>query len=83
MEKLRDIKEFTEKERLIYKKLQNKFKGNKRKIVAIKVDSGDYFIGEDELEAAQKAKSKFADKVFVFFRIGYPPVHKIRSNCLL
>jgi len=83
MKNLPDIKEFTEKGRSIYKKLQNKIKENKGKIVAIEIDSGDHFIGEDELEAVQKARGKFPDKIFVFFRIGHPTVHKIRSNCLL
>lgn len=79
----KNIKEFTEKGRLIYRNLQNKIKESNGKIVAIEVGSSDYFIGEDELDAARKASGKFADKIFVFFRIGYPAVHKIRSNCLL
>ena len=82
MEKLLDKEEFTKKGKAIYKKLQLGFKKNKGKIVAIEVDSGNYFIGEDELDAAQKARSKFPDKIFVFFRIGYPVVHKFRKVCL-
>ena len=82
MEKLLDKEEFTKKGRAIYKKLQPGFKKKKGKIVAIEVDSGNYFIGEDELDAAQKARSKFPDKIFVFFRIGYPVVHKFRKVCL-
>jgi len=80
MKALLDKEEFTEKGRAIYKKLQPKFKKNKGKIIAIEIDSGDYFIGEDELDAAQKARSKFPDKIFAFFRIGYPVVHKFRRN---
>jgi len=82
MKKLLDKEEFTEKGRAIYKKLRPKFKKNKGKIIAIEIESGDYFIGEDELDAAQKARSKFPDKIFVFFRIGYPVVHKFRKACL-
>jgi len=81
MKKLLDKEEFTEKGKTIYKKLRPKFKKNRGKIVAIEVDSGKYFIGEDELDAAQKARSEFPDKIFVFFRIGYPVVHKFRKGC--
>ena len=82
MEKLLDKEEFTKKGKAIYKKLKPKFKKDKGKIVAIEVESGNYFIGDDELDAAQKARSKFPDKIFVFFRIGYPVVHKFRKVCL-
>lgn len=83
MKNLPDIKESTEKGRAIYRKFQNKFKEKRGKIVAIEIESSDFFIGGDELEAAQKARSKFPYKIFVFFRIGYPAAHKIRSRCLL
>lgn len=82
MEKLLDKKEFTEKGKSVYKKLQPKLKKDKGKIVAIEIESGDYFIGDDELEAARKARNKFPDKIFVFFRIGYPVVHKFRKSYL-
>ena len=49
MEKFLDKKEFTEKGRSIYKKLEPKFIKNKGKIVAIEIESGDYFIRDDEL----------------------------------
>ncbi len=83
MKKLPYKEEFTEKGRAVYKKLRSKIRENKGKIVAIEIESGNYFIGEDELEAAQKARNKFPDKIFVFFRIGYPAVHKIRKCSLL
>ena len=80
MEKLLDKKEFTEKGKAVYKKLQPKLKKDKGKIVAIEIESGEYFIGDDELEAAKKARNKFPNKIFVFFRIGYPFVHKFRKS---
>jgi hypothetical protein len=43
------------------KKLEPKYNG---KIIAIEVDSGKYFIGDDELEAGLKAKAVFPDKIF-------------------
>lgn len=73
--------ELLKKGKMIYKriksKLENKFKG---KVIAIEVDTGKYIIGEDELEVAIKAKNKFPDKVFAFFKIGYPAVHKLRKR---
>ncbi|MHB1376490.1 MAG: hypothetical protein ACYCXB_03595 [Candidatus Humimicrobiaceae bacterium] len=81
MEKLLDKKEFTEKGRAVYKKLQSELKKDKGKIIAIEIESGEYFVGDNELEAAQKARSKFPDKIFTFFRIGYPVVHKFRKSC--
>ena len=74
-----DKDELTERGKSIYKllkpKLEKKFKG---KVIAIEVDSGDYVIGDDELDAAMKAQKKFPDKIFTFIRIGYPAVHKFR-----
>lgn len=51
----------------------------KGKIFAIEVEFGDYLIREDWLDAAQKARGKFPDKIFVFFCIGYPVVYKFRK----
>ncbi len=49
-------------------------------VVAIEPDSGRYFVGSDVLEAAQAAKAALPRKVFDFFRIGYPAVHKFRPK---
>lgn len=57
-------------------KIEKKFKG---KIIAIEPISGKYIIGQDELEAALLAVNKFPGKVFAFFRIGYPVMHKLRQ----
>jgi len=74
-----DKDEFTERGKNVYKllkpKLEKKFKG---KVIAIEVDSSDYVIGNDELDAALKAQKKFPHKIFTFIRIGYPAVHKLR-----
>ena len=45
------------------------------KIVAIEVESAEYFVGETVLDAANKARATHADKVFHFFRIGFPTVY--------
>jgi len=74
-----DKDEITERGKSIYKllrpELEKKFKG---KVIAIEVDSGDYVIGNDELDAAIKARKKFPHKIFTFIRVGYLAVHKFR-----
>ena len=55
--------------------LEPRHKGD---IVAIEVESGQYIVGEDELQVALRAVKKFPGKKFSFFRIGYPAVHKLR-----
>ncbi len=78
MERILDKEEFTERGRVIYKRLEPILIKDKGKIVAIEIESGDYVIGDDELDTATKAKRKFPDKIFVFFRIGYPVMHKFK-----
>jgi len=66
--------------RKIYKRLKSRFEPQHRgEIVAIEAESGRYIIGKDELDTALKAKKKFPGKVFNFFRVGYPVVHKFRK----
>lgn len=44
-------------------------------IVAIEVDSGDYFVEKSVAEAGRKARAKHPGKFFYFVRIGFPAVH--------
>lgn len=68
-----------EKGKKIYRKLQPKLEETyPGRVVAIEVESGDYVIGEDEQEAAQKAREKFPGRIFYFFKIGSPVLHKLR-----
>jgi hypothetical protein len=50
---------------------------NLGKILAIDVDTGDYFVSHDMLMAANELRKRKADADMFFFRIGYPAVHKI------
>ena len=64
----------------IYKKLKSKLeRSNYGKIIAIDPSSGRYVIGTDELKIALLIRKDFPGKVFDFFRIGYPAVHKFRK----
>jgi hypothetical protein len=54
------------------KKLERRYKG---KIVAIEVESGDYFVGDTIHEATEKGRQKYPDSVFYSVRVGYPAVY--------
>jgi len=47
-------------------------------IVAIEVETGDYFLGKTSIEATKKARQKYPNAVFYVVKIGYPVVHKFR-----
>ncbi len=52
----------------------------KGKYMMIEVESGDYFIGDTDMEAYLKAKEKHPDKVFHLIRIGYAAAHKLKRR---
>ncbi|MDZ7290191.1 MAG: hypothetical protein ONB44_23920 [candidate division KSB1 bacterium] len=60
-------------ERKLKKKLEPKYKG---KMIAIEVESGKYFMGDDLAEARRKAEAVFPDKIFYFKRVGYKAAFK-------
>lgn len=47
------------------------------KFVAIEVISEDYFVGDSILEALEKAKKKYPNKLFHTIKIGYRGVFKM------
>lgn len=63
----------------VYQRLKSKLEPyHKGDIVAVEPDSGEYVVGNDELQVALKALERFPGKKFSFFRVGYPAVHKLR-----
>ena len=74
----KDMLKFQRGARLFRKVERGLLPRHKGQVVAIEPDSGRYFIGRDVLEAAQAAKAALPRKIFDFFRIGYPAVHKFR-----
>src|SRR5688572_3493194 len=58
-------------------KLEPRFTG---KIVAIDVESGDYFLGDTLHEANQKARQKYPRRVFYAVKVGYPAVFSFASR---
>ena len=61
----------------MYEQLKNKLKGKEGKIVAIDPESGEYFVGNDILEASDKGRKKYPGKEFFFQRIGAKATYHI------
>jgi hypothetical protein len=60
----------------VYQRLKDQLEANYLgKIVAIEVESGDYFVGDSVVEAARKARAKHPNKLFYFAKVGAPAVH--------
>ncbi|CAD6493243.1 MAG: hypothetical protein CHKLHMKO_00434 [Candidatus Argoarchaeum ethanivorans] len=67
-----DIRRIGEKGRVLFKRISEELKTDYRgKFVAIEVDSEDHFVGDTAIDADEKAKEKYPDKVFYLGRIGY------------
>lgn len=54
-------------------------KDHKGEIVAIEINSGDFFLGRNEIEAYEKGIKKHPDKTFVYKRVGYKATHFVGS----
>ena len=50
-------------------------KGKQGMIVAIEPDTGDWFLGENVLEALKEGRKKYPHGIFYFVRVGYPSAH--------
>jgi hypothetical protein len=73
-----DKDEIVEKGQRIYETIKDKLEPeHKGEIVAIEVETGDYFLGRRVIEATDKAREKYPDKVFYVARIGFPVVHRL------
>jgi hypothetical protein len=60
----------------IYERLKGELESACRgKIVAIEVESGEYFVGDSVVEAAKKARAKYPGRLFYFAKVGSPAVH--------
>ena len=73
-----NIREFKEKSIEVYEKLkpelEKKYHG---RIVAIEPYSGDYFVGDKVIEAGDKGKEKYPDRIFYFVRPGFRAVYRV------
>ena len=74
-----DKDEIVEKGRKIYETIKDKLEPeHKGELVAIEVETGDYFLGQSVIEAIEKGREKYPNTVFHVIRIGYPVVHVFR-----
>lgn len=48
-------------------------------IVAIELETGDYFVGEDEIEAADKARLAGHEGLLYFLRVGSSYTHRLMT----
>jgi hypothetical protein len=46
-------------------------------VVAIHVDSGEYFLGRDALESCEKGRARYPGAVFVCMRVGDGPLYRV------
>ncbi len=46
-------------------------------IIAVEVESGDYFLGDSEVEAYDEAVKKHPGKKFAFLRVGAEATHTV------
>ena len=54
---------------------------NNGKFVAIEVISGDYFVGDTIIEALEKGRTAYPDKLFHTIKIGFKGIYKM-SSCI-
>jgi len=76
----KELQKFRKASKLFHQVERRLLAHHKGQVVAIEPNSGRYFLGKDVLEAARTAMTAFPGKVFDFFRIGYPAVHKLRRH---
>jgi len=75
-----NLREFGEKADRIYEQHRDKLeKKHRGEIIAIEVDSGDYFVGEEYEEVVKKARKKYPNKLFHFKRVGHDSFGKFHS----
>ena len=54
--------------------------GNKGKFVVIDIETGDYEVDEDDLQATKRALAKRSDAVLYGLRIGYPAAYTLGGH---
>ena len=54
----------------VYQQIKGKLQKHLGEFVAIDVETGDYFLGKDMVQAYEQGKKKYPHKEFFFKRIG-------------
>ncbi len=71
------IKKANELFQKVNESLSQRYKG---KIIAIETESGQYYVGDSELEAYNKAIKQHPKKQFVFKRIGFQSTYFVDTE---
>lgn len=53
----------------VSKQIEKKHMGD---FMAIEVESGKYFLGQNQMEALERAKKQFPTKIFYLMKVGFP-----------
>jgi len=62
-----------EKAKAIYENVKDGLEAeHKGEVVAIDIESGDYFLGKTGLEAARRARARYPNRIPYIIRIGRP-----------
>lgn len=54
----------------LYQRIKGRLSGQEGKIVALELQSGEYFVGVDILDAYKKGRKKHPQSEFFFKRVG-------------
>lgn len=72
---------FIKKANDIFEKINAKLSGKyKGKIIAIDAESGNYYIGDSELEAYEEARKQHPKRQFVFKRVGFSSTYFVGAK---
>jgi len=61
----------------VYSKIKHTLKSQEGKFIVIEPESGDYFVGDTDLEAYKAAKQKYPHKETYMMRIGFKAAYFI------
>ena len=74
-----DVDDHVSRGQGIYERLKSKLEPEHTgEVVAIDIDSSDYFLGKTVVDEVQEARKKYPDRIFHTVRIGSKAVHSRR-----
>jgi hypothetical protein len=77
------IEELSRRGTALYEQIRPQVEaGNRGKIVAIDIDTGEYEVGDDTLTACEHLIARYPDAQIWSVRIGYPAVHRYGGRLL-
>lgn len=71
-----DVDSYVSQGQRIYDRIKTKLEPEHiGEIVAIDIDTEDYFLGKNVIEAVSKAREKYPNKIFHTVKVGFKAVH--------